>query len=177
MDNVKDAHVFTPKEDSGYSALTNFAHSLLEKLSRKEEFGESTKSNDNYRSGKTGQGAPTTDSGKKSCRKHRKHRKTNFKKSTRKNLAVEQMDKDKSGNISELGGRIIKNYHKPNASPRPVENSVEVENENQKTARSIKLDHKRRRSKTGDQIKGLAFKVTHVGNFVEDNAEDSQTDM
>lgn len=65
VDTPKTDQVFTPQDNCEYSALTNFAHSLLEKMSRRED-GESTKSNDNYRSGITGQGAPTTDSGKRS---------------------------------------------------------------------------------------------------------------
>lgn len=77
--------------------------------------------------------------------------------------------------FSDLGSRVIKTYQKPTppkATPRPAENSVEVDNEDQKTARSIKLDHKRRRSRTGDQIKGLAFKITQKGNFVEEEELD-----
>lgn len=88
---------------------------------------------------------------------------------------------DKSGNISDLGSRVIKTYHKPNPSARPpsrvAENSMDTENEDNKTARSIKIEMKRRRSKTGDEIKGLAFKTTHVGNYVEEAEENSKTEM
>lgn len=41
-------------KDFEESALTHFAHSLLEKISRKGD-GTSTKSNDNYISNKTGE--------------------------------------------------------------------------------------------------------------------------
>lgn len=57
----KEEEVQTPQKDCEYSALTNFAHSLLEKMSRKED-GESNASNNDYISGKTR--GPTTESGK-----------------------------------------------------------------------------------------------------------------
>lgn len=155
---------YTPKnKDWEYSALTNFAHSLLEKLSRRDD-GESTKSNDNLISNKTNYNGRTTDSGKKSWKKRSKHRRT-FMKHTQKNVIVDGLDK--SGNISDLGSRIFKMYQKPQPSARPIENSVEVEKDAQNTARSIDIQMKRRRSKTGDQIRGLSLKDKQVGNFVD----------
>lgn len=81
---------------------------------------------------------------------------------------------DKSGNISDLGSRIMKGYFKPNASPRPSprpwEGSVEVEKDADNTQRSIKIQKQRRRSRTGDEVKGLALKVRQFGNFVEEDS-------
>lgn len=167
---------------SGYnlenSVLTNFAHSLLEKFSRKDG-PESIKSNDNYISNKTNNNDPTTESGKKSCKGRHKHRhkKRKHKKSdnTTEMQIVPADELNKSGNISDLGSRILKGYYKPKVlcpSPRPMEASVEVEKDAKNTARSIKLNKSRRRSRTGDQIMGLGLKDKQVGNFVDKEDED-----
>lgn len=85
---------------------------------------------------------------------------------------------NKSGNISDLGSRVIKEYHKPNpfpkASPRPPsENSVDVDNEVCNSSRSLKIVMKRRRSKTGDEFKGLGLKTKQLDNFIEEQEESS----
>lgn len=150
-----------PYRNSEYSALTNFAHSLLEKISRRED-GESTKSREDHISSKTKYARQTTDSGKKSW-KRRKHKKKHEKRKTKHNL----QECDKSGHISDLGSKVIREFTKidpPEKTPRKAENSLD---EDKNTSRSISIQKKRRRSKTGDAIKGLGLKVKQFGNFVE----------
>lgn len=107
--------------------------------------------------------------------KHKKH----HKKSTTKNLlGAGEHPMDKSGNITDLGSKVIKEYYKPSASPRPsprpAENSVEIEKDELNTSRSIKVTMKRRRSKTGDLIQGLGLKIKQVGNFIEEQESETE---
>lgn len=106
----------------------------------------------------------------KSCKKRRHHHQ---KKSTNKQIVVDQFDK--SGNISDLGSRVIKEFQKiepPRLSIREVDNSVEVESNDEKSARSKNAVVKRRRSKTEDIVKGLGLMSKQVGNFLNEDEEE-----
>mmetsp|Transcript_2244 Transcript_2244/g.2626 ORF Transcript_2244/g.2626 Transcript_2244/m.2626 type:complete len:194 (+) Transcript_2244:537-1118(+) len=138
------------------SALTHFAYSLLEKLSKKGD-GTSTKSNDNQVSGKTaGYANPPESQKNKSCK--RKHRKTGHRKKKKKR--TEDECSSKTGNISSI---------KKSGMRLPKDGSCELE-EVLNTCKSIKATMVRRRSKTGDEIKGLALKARQFGNFIEEEA-------
>mmetsp|Transcript_27116 Transcript_27116/g.27011 ORF Transcript_27116/g.27011 Transcript_27116/m.27011 type:complete len:178 (-) Transcript_27116:17-550(-) len=105
------------------SALTQFAHSLLEKLSRKGD-GTSTKSNDNYFSNKTGEKDASPDGQKKSCKK-KKHKKCQRRKTMRKDLFEDSQNEAEDITVKK--------------SNRPREGSCEM-SEAVNTCKSIKTN-------------------------------------
>ena len=140
------------------SALTHFAYSLLEKLSKKGD-GTSTKSNDNHISGKTGYGAPTPDSqNHKSCKHRHKHKHKHKKRKEKEKLEKQWTMKPREISVKKSG--------------MPNDGSWEL-NEAMNTCKSIKATMKRRRSKTGDEVKGLALKARQFGNFIEEESDHS----
>ena len=107
----------------------------------------------------------------KSCKKHRHH-----KKSTNKQIVVDQFDK--SGNISDLGSRVIKEFQRiepPKIHKKEAESSVDDDKDEKNTSRSINVKVRRRRSKTGDLVKGLGLTTKQVDNyFDEEEVEHSE---
>lgn len=131
------------------STLTHFAHSLLEKMSRKGD-GTSTKSN------------RTPDSNSKSKKKSWK-RKHHHKKSQRRRTVMKEDFGDSQMKAEEFS---LKKSKKPKDSSLELGGAVN-------TWKSIKSNIGRRRSKTGVEIKGIALNDKHYGNFVVD--EESST--
>jgi hypothetical protein len=162
-------------DDNDKSTIQMISKSLVGKSSRRDDLA-STNNNENYISGKTGIDNPTTESAKKSWKRRRKHRKNNKTKIKTLFPPHDDGENNKSGNISDLGAHIIKEFQKFNSNTNnhpgsPSENSVDVENEANKTSQDIDIAMRKRRSNTGDQIKGLGLKSMWYDNFIAEHEE------
>jgi hypothetical protein len=170
----KDTKTNTPNyDDNDKSTIQMISNTLVGKSSTRDDIA-STNNNENYISGKTGIDNPTTES-KKSWKKRRNHHKHN-KKTNLKNLLPPQDDDEnnKSGNISDLGAHIMKEFQKFNNNTKEhpgAPSEYSLENEANNTSQDIDITTKKRRSNTGDQIKGLGLKSMWYDNFIAEHEE------